>query len=475
MVTPLKYFQEISSIPRGSKFEGAIADYLVDFAETHGLVCHRDNIHNVIIKKPGSRGLKNRPPVMLQGHTDMVCEQNVGTDHNFSEDGINLVFNGNKLSARGTTLGADNGVAVAYMLALLESSVLPHPPLECVFTVQEEIGLIGAEKLDGSLLTSRTLINIDGGPFGTAIISCAGGMRVYLSKEIVPSKPVGAYALDISARGLFGGHSGIDIGLDRGNANKLMGRILHNVLLSHKAELSYIKGGAKDNAIPRECDSTLIFTSKADRSSAMDLIGKISDSIEIEYHDADPDVKITSTIPKQTPQTSFGYKATSDLVSAIYLAPNGVKFRSPASGGFIVSSVNLGVIDSTGSAVALTFSPRSSISSLQTEALTELKLLARTFGFNLEHGSEYPGWSYATESPLRDTFTKTFRDLFNTDLKTEAIHAGLECGLFSAKLPGLDAIAIGPDVHNPHTPDEWLDIDSFEKIWMLLVEVLSRL
>lgn len=472
----LRFFSEISTIPRASSREGAIADYLVEFAQQRGLWHHRDGIHNVVIKKPGSPGAEGLPPVMLQGHTDMVCEKNMDTEHDFDNQGIKLIWEGNFLHADGTTLGADDGVAVAYMLALLDDTDAVHPPLECVFTVQEEVGLKGAEKLDPAVLEARTLINLDGSPFGTAVVSCAGGLRAVLTKSIKPAAHPLALPLRISVRGLEGGHSGIDIHKGRGNSIKILGRLLLKLLINFPVmEIGRISGGAKDNAIPRESDALVFFMSERELADAQQMLSELELQIREELRETDQSFRLEVSRTENRNLTSIGRGATDSLIRMLALAPDGVLSRSSRAGGFVVSSINLGVIKNDSERIDISFSLRSSEPSLQERTKELLTALADSFGFTVEFSSPYPGWRYAEVSPIRDTFVSAFRDLFGRDLEVLAIHAGLECGLFSEKLPGLDAISLGPTIHDFHTPQEKLDIVTFEQTYSLLREVLKRL
>ncbi|MEG1954326.1 MAG: aminoacyl-histidine dipeptidase [Hydrogenoanaerobacterium sp.] len=469
-----KYFEDLSAIPRSSGNEKAVADYLENFAKANNLFIYRDKLNDVIIKKAGSKGCENLPAVMLQGHTDMVCEKNSDTVHDFEKDGLKLVVKDGVLSADGTTLGADNGVAVALMLAVLSDDALCHPPLECVFTVQEETGLFGAVELDGSLLSAKTMINMDSEEEGIATVSCAGGMRVRLHKNREYEDEKYGFLLALSLRGLLGGHSGADIHLGRANANKLMGRILNAVLRNVQLRLVTINGGSKDNAIPRESDCVAAFKTEAERENARDIIAAVTADIKAELAAAEPNFKID--LKTEDRQAAVMSKAlTEAVVRGVYLAPYGPLARNVQKGGFVVSSVNLGVITTKEDEVVLCFSLRSSEDSLQQETLHRLELLAELLGFRLSKDSEYPGWSYAEKSNIRDIFCKCYKKEFGTELKIEAIHAGLECGLFIKKMPGLDAIAVGPNLRKCHTPEEELDLASCGRFWQLLVSVLAEL
>lgn len=467
------HFEEISAIPRGSGNEEAISAFLVDFAEKNGLSAYRDAVFNVVIEKPASAGYENAPAVMLQGHTDMVCEKNVDTVHDFLTEGIKLVQEGDILRADGTTLGADNGVAVALMMTILEDKTLCHPKLTCVFTVQEETGLTGAKELDGSKIDARLLINLDSGGLGHATVSCAGGMRVRMRRDanyVSANQP----ALHIAVRGLQGGHSGVQIHLGRGNANKLMGRMLFSLREAFpELTVSSIAGGSKDNAIPRECDAVAAFTSQEDLSRAEEIIRAIEQDIKAELAESDPGFFVK--VEPCTAERVMEKNASDALVSLLYLAPNGVCDRNEQAGGFVVRSLNLGVIYEEDGKIVLVFAPRSSVASLQEETRKTLCFLADTFGFSTEIGEEYPGWAYNPDSPLRRLFCEVWKEQTGEELCCEAIHAGLECGLFTEKLPGLDAIAVGVDESGAHTPQESLDMTTVRPIYDLVCGVLKKM
>lgn len=465
-----RHFEEISAIGRSSGHEKEVSDFLVAFAQEHNLEVYQDAIYNVIIKKPGSQGFTHLPSVMLQGHLDMVCEKNAATLHDFEREGIHLIQEGDLLRADGTTLGGDNGVAVAMMMAILEDDTLVHPPLECVFTVQEETGLAGAIQLDGEKLQARTMINLDSEEEGIATVSCAGGMRVDFSRACF-FEPCTGFGLWVHLRGLLGGHSGSDIHLEHGNANKLLGRILYSLYENVHFKLCEINGGNKDNAIPREADALISLPNEAAVDAAIALIQKEAEAIAAEL--AEPGFCI-DVEPAPTSR-AMSEATTQALLRLLMLAPNGVQNRNVEGGGFVVRSLNLGVVHTEDGRVLLTFAPRSSVASLQELTKKELRLLGSLLDFQVEITSEYPGWAYAAQSPIREVFCDCYRELTGKELKCEAIHAGLECGLFCEKLPGLDAIAVGPDIRHCHTPDEVLDLSSFARTYELICAVLKRL
>lgn len=466
------FFEDISAIPRGSSNEKAVSDYLVAFAKERGLWYHQDALHNVIIKKPASAGAEDKPAVMLQGHLDMVCEKLAGVDHDFEKDGIDLIVKDGVLTANGTTLGGDNGAAVALMLAVLDDDALAHPALECVFTTQEETGLTGAAGLDKSLISARTMINLDSEEEGIATVSCAGGMRFTMTRPITRHTASGKL-LTIDVSGLLGGHSGTDINKERQNGIILLARLINRVLHETGAQLASFAGGSKDNAIPREVCAVLV-CSDADIEKAQLIAEAMAADFAAELVPFEPDFKCTISAQDGAAEVLSEADAKA-FISAICLAPNGVRRRNLKQDGFVVTSLNLGVARMDDTTASLVFAPRSSVASLQNYTTDCLYLLAETFGFDCDIAGAYPGWSFAEESPIRDTFIASYRELFDADLKIEAIHAGLECGLFSDALPGLDAIAVGPTIRGCHTPDEYLPLDSFERFYSLLTDVLSRL
>lgn len=467
------FFEDISAIPRGSANEKAISDYLVAFAEERNLWYHRDALFNVIIKKPASAGAKEKPAVMLQGHTDMVCEKLAGVAHDFTTDPLDLIIKDGVLSANGTTLGGDNGAAVACMLAILDDDTLTHPALECVFTTQEEIGLNGAEALDKSLLSARTMINLDSEDEGVATVSCAGGLRFGLTRPITCSKKEGML-LHLEATGLLGGHSGTDINKEHQNANLLMARMINHLFHNTDALLVDFNGGTKDNAIPRETSATLFYSDEVAAKNAENLALALSADFSSEICPYEPAFQFLVSTENGTADVISAEDGKA-FITAMCLAPNGVQFRNMNLDGFTVTSLNLGIAATDETSASLVFAPRSSVATLMSALKEKLCLLAETFGFEVSMHGEYPGWSFAEVSPIRDVFVQSYKELFHDDLKIEAIHAGLECGLFSDAIPGLDAIAVGPTIRGCHTPDEHLPLDSFERFYELLTDVLKKL
>lgn len=468
------FFEEISAIPRGSRNEKGISDYLVKFAKDRGLEVVQDEAYNVVIKKAGTCGLEDHAPVMLQGHMDMVCEKRAGVEHDFEKDGLDLQVKDGILSANGTTLGGDNGVAVALMLMLLDEDSLKHPPLECVFTTSEEIGLLGAVALDKSLLKARTMINLDSEEEGVATVSCAGGLRIQMTRKI-KREAVEGTLLTLKIEGLLGGHSGQDIDKERQNGDILMARMLNELMKQTKGQLVSFNGGSKDNAISRECEASLIYVEEQEAEKAEELACDLAEIYADEITPDEPDFSCEIISETNRSADAIPEADAKALIHAICLMPNGIQKRNPKMGGFVVTSSNLGVVSTEEDKMVLVIAPRSSVASLLENMKERFAILAETFGFSVEHAGEYPGWSYQEESPVREVCVAAYKDLFGEDLKIEAIHAGLECGLFSEALDGLDAIAVGPAIHNCHTPDEYLSLASFEKFYEFLKEILARL
>ena len=468
------FFEEISAIPRGSGNEKGISDFLVKFAEDRGLWVYQDDAYNVIIKKGGSKGAEDRPAVMLQGHIDMVCEKIAGVEHDFEKEGIDLVVKDGVLTANGTTLGSDNGVAAALMMMVLDDEDIVHPPVECVFTTEEEVGLNGARALDKSQITACTMINMDSEEEGVATISCAGGLRVECSRPVRREAAEGTL-LTIEISGLKGGHSGTDIDKERQNAIRTMARIVYQLMKNTDGKLVSFDGGNKDNAIPRECAASLIYADAEEVKKAEELACSLAETLADEITPYEENFACEITSEEGRTADALRDEDAEAFVTAMYLAPNGVQSRNMKLDGIVVTSDNMGIVRSEADKLVIVFSPRSSVASLQEEMKARIGLLADTFGFTAEYSGEYPGWSYREVSPIREVFCESYRELFGEELKTEALHAGLDCGLFSDAIPGLDAIAVGPTLYNVHTPEEYLPLDSFERFYVLLKDVLRRL
>ncbi len=463
-----RFFEEISAIPRGSYNECAIADYLEAFAAARGLECYRDSLHNVLIKAPATPAFAKTAPLLFQGHTDMVCEKNGDTEHDFLHDPLKLYVDGDLLCARGTTLGADNGVAVAVMLALLDGEIAEHPAYECLFTSAEEVGLDGATGFDYSHIKARHMINMDSEALGVVTCGCAGGVRSDLTLETT-AEPFSGEAIRISIKGLVGGHSGENIKDGRANANKLMGRLLASLLPTGDVRIVSISGGSKDNAIPRECEAIL---SVPDAEAATARLTELAEQIA---HELVADDRAFSVTVEDAALEAFMLSAadTTRITALLSAVANGVQEMNHNVPGLVEYSRNLGVVRTSDSAISFVFTSRSAMESRLDASTRELDALAAVLGGKTRHYNRYPGWNFAPVSPLRDAYLAAYREVIGTDAKVSVIHAGLECGIIHSNLPDMDIISIGPDMRDIHSPNEALYLTSMERFWQT-VEKLIR-
>ncbi|MDY4921640.1 aminoacyl-histidine dipeptidase [Frisingicoccus sp.] len=469
------YFEEICRIPHGSGNEKAISDYCVAFAKSHGLWVRQDEALNVVIRKPASPGYESAPVVMIQGHMDMVCEKNSDVTFDFEKDSLNLNIDGDFISASGTTLGGDDGIAVAYALAILEDDRLSHPELEVVITTDEEVGMKGARHLDTSDLKAAYLLNLDNESEGQILTSCAGGMK---SRADIPVRRVEWEGIpgSIKISGLKGGHSGAEIHCGRANANRLMGRLL--MCLNKELNVGVIKvnGGMKDNAIPRECEAAILIQPE-DKERAEQICADFSLDIHDEFHTSDPNIKIELVIESNNIDKVDIFHP-SDMERIIFMlvqSPNGIQTMSMELPGLVESSLNLGILTTEEDHVRFSWAVRSSKKSLKYLISDQLEYMTEFLGGHYWYEGEYPHWSFRSESPIRQVVCDAYRELFGKEARVEAIHAGLECGLISEKMPELDMVAIGPDIFDIHTPDEHLSISSVARTYDLIRTVLSRI
>jgi len=468
-------FEDMTQIPRCSGNEKQISDYLVNFAKERNLEVIQDEALNVIIKKPGTAGYENAPTVILQGHMDMVCEKNKATEHDFSKDPLKLRIEDDMIMATGTTLGADNGIAVAFALAILDSKDIPHPPLEVLVTTEEETGMGGANNLDPNSVSGKILINIDSEEEGIFLVSCAGGIRNIVKIPIEWEKSdenLLAYAIRI--RGLKGGHSGMEINKGRGNANKLMGRILNGLASSISYHIAEINGGAKMNAIPRETDAIVLLNSN-DKENLEIEIREWNRVIKNELKSADPDVNIELEYIEQKPERVFSDETMNKVISALMLIPNGIQTMSMEIKGLVQSSTNLGVVTTNDKEVSLESAVRSSIKTLKQDIVNIIEVMAKQLGAKVTNESDYPAWEYKPDSYIREVFVESYKRKYGKEPTITAIHAGLECGLFDEKLNNVDMISLGPNMYDVHTPDEKLSISSTQRTWEFLLEVLKSI
>lgn len=468
----VKYFEEVSNIPRGSYNEAMISDYLVKFAVNNNLEYFQDDMKNVIIYKDGTKGYEDHEVVMLQGHVDIVCEKNHDCDHDFENDPLDIYIEDGWIKARGTTLGADDGYAMAYMLALLESDNIPHPPLDCVFTVQEEVGLFGASNLKAENLRAKRMIGMDTGGEIITCVSSSGGRRTIVSKHL--NKVTNKYnTFRISVTGLLGGHSGGNIHKERGNANKLAFRMLQHLLNNIEIGLVDVDGGLKENAIPRECIVTFV----ADTSIKYieRLLKKVSDDIKVELEFSDPN--FTHRLEQLSNQATahYDFKTSKEAINLVYLAPNGFKAKSMVIDGLTTVSLNLGVLNIEEDTLNCYFSIRSPITSAKEELSNQITVLANILGATVTNGADYPGWNYEADSYMRNKFSEIIKKEFNTEMVVHASHGGLETGVLKGLIPDLDIVTLGPLCENAHTPDERMNLNSFLKMFEVLKSFLKEL
>lgn len=466
------YFEEISRIPRGSGNTTAISNYLVEFAKKRGLAYRQDAYENVIIWKDASAGYEHCKTVMLQGHMDMVCEKELDCTHDFLKDGLQLKVAEDYVYAEGTTLGGDDGIAVAYALAILDDDTIKHPALEVVFTTDEETGMNGAIGLDCSDLKSQYFINIDSEEEGTILTSCAGGMTVNASFPIRKLKKTG-YVVDITLKGLQGGHSGTEIDKNRENAVYMLGRML--TALKHRSvdyRLMEINGGLKDNAIPRSAQVKLLVKEK---ESATAQIQSVMDMIKKELENSEPKAEFIMSVSELQTTDIIEDAVTKKVAFFLEQTPNGVQRMSAAISGLVESSLNMGICKTDEHEIMFSFSLRSSLQSYKEYMKNKLKDLIQELGGIFTEKSEYPAWEYRADSPLRELMVRVYEEQYGEKPSIEAIHAGLECGILAGKMPELDMVSIGPDILDIHTPKERLVISSTQRVYKYLLRVLEEM
>lgn len=467
-----KFFEEISQVPRASFSEQAISDYLVNFAEQRGLRFIQDEKSNVIIFKDASAGYEHHPVVMLQSHMDMVAEKNQDSDHDFENDPIDLIEKDGWLYANKTTLGADDGAGVAYMLAVLNDRELRHPALECVFTVEEEVGMGGAHHLDTSELKATRLIGLDSGGEKLVTISSSGGNRGVVTYPIKYERSH-KQQLVLRVRGLKGGHSGVEIDQERANAVKVMGKVL--VRLAHEFNLGFssIEGGLKDNAIMRECNLVLGLKEEEEQA-VIERVKHLEKDFQEVYSESDSGLRIECEVVAKACY-SLSVDATRELAKLLALLPYGPIQKSLVIEDLVIASSNIGRIETTENNVMLGLSMRSPHAFTLADINLQVELISELCGAHVEFSNGYPGWVYDPESELRTIITDTYRELRGEEMILEATHGGLELGVWKEKMPQLDIAAFGPIMEDIHTPDERLNLDSFARSYEHLVKVLERL
>ncbi len=468
---PLTFFREITTVPRDSGDEKRIGEYLLTFAKERGLAAQRDDLWNVIIRKSGTAGYETAPTVVLQSHTDMVYIKSEDSTHDYNSPLV-LVEKDGLLKAEGTSLGADNGMGIAYALALLDSTQLSHPPLEALFTTGEETGLQGVAGLSPQAITGRRLINLDSECEGTFTVGCAGGLRAILTKPITRQIAPAEYkCFTITINGLKGGHSGIEIGAGRGNAIRLLARVLQEATEKLGALIGGLDGGEKMNAIPSSAQAVILVEDEA----ALDvLIQECGQAFQEELSGSDKEVALHKAPCTYQGQVLSVTDARQMLLLLLNL-PNGVQSMSMHLAGLVESSNNIGVVNCEQDRVTVTCALRSSVASLKHLMRTQIEMLARSVSAEADFQSDYPHWSYQPVSPLRDKGVEVYTRLYGQEPEIVAIHAGLECGYLKSLYLDMDMISTGPNIKGAHTPLETLDLASAQRVWQWLVKLVAEL
>ena len=460
----LRFFEEFSKIPRGSGNTKKIADYLVAFATERGLEVIRDNSDNVIIKKPATQGYENRPGVIIQGHTDIVALKEPDCGIDMEKEGLDLYIDGENLRARGTTLGADDGVAMAYAMAILDSNDIEHPALEAVFTSDEETGLIGATALDADVLNGRMLINIDSDEEGIFTAGCAGGGRIDIKLPIKAKTHIGRI-FSLKIEGLKGGHSGVEIHKNRANAIKVAAEILSKI---EDVRLGKTTAGSADNAIPS--NALILFTTKTSIFEISQIISDVKDQLPEDESDVKFGIDMSISSAKL-----LSIEDSANLLSLICEMPNGVTRMSEDIEGLVETSLNMGILNLDDKNLELTISVRSAKGEEKAKLISKIREIAEGHGATVGVRGEYPAWEYRKDSHLRDVMCRVYNEMYGKEATVVTIHAGLECGIFSDKMDGLDCVSIGPDNRDIHTPDERLSLPSFNRVYEYLINVLKNI
>jgi len=467
-------FTDLNAIPRPSKRERKAIEFVKNFGEKLGLETIVDEIGNVIIKKPATPGMENKTPVILQGHVDMVPQKNSGVDHDFDKDGIKMLIDGDWVTADGTTLGADNGIGVSAILAILASDDIPHPPLEGLFTMDEETGMTGAQELKPGLLDGKILLNLDSEDDDEMTIGYAGGIDIVVSstyqEDNVEEEDI---AFEIFVSGLTGGHSGMDIHLYRGNANKIMNRILWRLFKDYNIGIHSIDGGGLRNAIPRESKS-IITVDKKLGDDVERKIRELRDEIYNEYKTTDPEINI-DIIMVDAPKYMMKGKYVFDLLNSVYACWNGVYRMSPDVEGLTQTSNNLARIIVKNGELKIENLARSSVESEKMDLASTIRSAFSLAGYNIKFEGGYPGWQPDVKASINQVMKDIYKKNFGEEPNITACHAGLECGLIKEKYPNTEMISFGPNIRGPHSPDEKVQISSVQKFWKLLLDTLKSI
>ncbi|MDE6386643.1 MAG: aminoacyl-histidine dipeptidase [Lachnospiraceae bacterium] len=467
------FFEEITRIPHGSGNVKQISNYLKKFATDRGLQCIQDELYNVIIIKDATEGYEDAEPYILQGHMDMVAVKTPDCEIDMTKDPLQVYVEDGRIHAKGTSLGGDDGIAIAYVLALLDADDLSHPRLEVVLTVDEETGMDGAKGVDLSMLRGKRLINLDQEEEGIVITSCAGGARVDVNIPLKCEKPKSGTLqyLQIKLGGLLGGHSGIEIDKGRGNANCLLGRILKGLSEHYDVHMVSMKGGLADNAIPREAEA-VIAIDISQKDAVADLVKEYENIIRHELGEKDPDFAVKCR-EEAWQEQCYDAASTVQALNCLCRLPNGIIAMSKELEGLVQTSLNLGVVVLKQDKLCLSYAVRSSVDAEKDRLCLQMQEIAKDAGASAEVRNAYTGWAYRADSPLRDIIVTVYEQMYGKKPVLEAIHAGVECGILAAKIDGLDCVSIGPDMSNVHTAEESIDIASVQRMWKYLLAVLA--
>jgi dipeptidase D len=467
-----RFFEEIAGIPHGSGNVGQISDYLADFAAQRGLFCIQDELKNIIIVKEATPGYEEEPVVILQGHMDMVAVSKPECGIDMKKEGLRLAVRGDEIYAEGTSLGGDDGIAVAYALALLDSDTVSHPRLEVIITVDEEVGMDGARGIDLSMLKGSRMVNLDSEEEGIFLTSCAGGARVKCHMPLAFAQREGI-AVEISLGGLQGGHSGGEIHKERGNANCLLGRFLYRLTEKTAVGIAQLAGGLADNAIPREARAVLVVDAQ-DAFRVLELAGEMEAQIRGELSAKDPGVFLKAEAGARGSYLCVTAQDTARAAAFLCALPNGVQAMSADMPGLVETSLNLGILKCEKEELTAEFAVRSSVESAKYALIDKVCAVAGLAGCTPVVSGDYPGWKYRKDSPLREKMVSLYREMYGTEPKVEAIHAGLECGILGSKIRDLDCVSMGPDMHGIHTTEETLSVSSVRRVWEYLVKLLEK-
>ncbi|MBR3602037.1 MAG: aminoacyl-histidine dipeptidase [Lachnospiraceae bacterium] len=465
-----RFFEEICSIPHGSRNMEKISNYLVNFAKERNLEYYQDEIKNVIIIKEATVGYEHKEPIMLQGHMDMVAVKKPESNIDMTTEGLRLKVDGDIIYAEDTSLGGDDGIAVAYELALLDADNLSHPRIECIFTVDEEVGLNGAAAIDLSVCKAKRMLNLDSEEEGIFLTGCAGGMRVDCALPLKREMIDGALC-EVHIGGLAGGHSGAEIHKGRANSNTLMGRFLVHAGKKVDMNIVTMEGGLADNAIPRETKMEVVVSDVEALTAQADAFDKI---LKTEYATKDSDIFVKIKVKEVGSFEAVTKEDSEKTGKLIFLLPGGVQAMSGDVEGLVETSLNMGQLSMKKEQINLGFSVRSSIESAKYMLVEKLYALTESFGGSCKSAGDYPGWAYRVDSPLRDSMVKIYTEMFGKAPKIEAIHAGLECGFFLGKIPELDCVSIGPEMKDIHTTEETMSISSVKRTWEFILKVLEE-